>query len=235
MQSIQAADLNEDGLPDLILNARTGLDPGGSVKVFTGLPTGEFKGIPESPFSGAAADSVRSLDLNRDGRQDLLAIFADSAAVLINQGRGQFAKIPTVYSFGTGFSAGVYTDTFDTNDDGFPDLVFDQGDGQIGVLLNATDGSFSSLRISSPITIAQRMVSADWNGDGRSDMLSVSSLGSLDFLINQGNGSFAVFPNKLGSLSADARLIPVDFDSDKKIDLIAYSGGQTLSFRNVSQ
>lgn len=237
IQSVQVADVNEDRLPDLIINARTGADPGGSVKIFWAQTTGEFSATPLSPFLARQADSVRVLDLNHDGRLDLVALLPDSASVLLNQGQGVFPPQALTVSFGvsTTTALGVFADVFETNEDDLPDLVFDAGDGTLRVLRNTGNGSFSDAAISSPAVVAQSLIRSDWNGDGRSDLLAVTSSGALSFLVNQNNGSFVQFPNKLGSLMGSASLYPVDFDSDGKPDLIAYGGGQTYLLRNLSQ
>jgi len=76
--SLDAADLDEDGITDIVVGDRCGA----SIIVFKGLGNREFVKLPPSQVYSLTA--VRVADLNLDGRPDILGVGSDSLWALIN-------------------------------------------------------------------------------------------------------------------------------------------------------
>lgn len=132
--SIISADVNGDGMPDLVAtNRATGL-----VTVLLGAGNnGQLVPAPGSPFAaGAGVSSVTVADFNSDGVLDLAVVnaVANTVSIWIGQGNGRFwpdsgGPIP-VGSGPAAIGAG------DFNNDGYPDLaVADNGSSDVTVLL----------------------------------------------------------------------------------------------------
>jgi hypothetical protein len=166
-----------------------------------------------------------------------VALLFDSVAVLLADSKGVFPQTPSVYSFlgRPAAPAGAYTELFDVNGDDRADVVSDGGDGKLYVLLNLGNGTFATAPLLSPSLLASTVSSADVNLDGRQDLIVGSTAGSLGFLLNRGNGSFHLVANSGGSLMGSGLLFPVSLDGDSRLDLLAYSGGLSIPFRNTSR
>jgi hypothetical protein len=142
--SITSADVNGDGVPDLIVtNQTTGL-----VTVLLGSGSnGRFSQAPGSPFAaGAGVSSATVADFNSDGNPDLALVnaIANTVSVWNGRGDGSFSQdaggsVP-VGSFPSAVVAG------DFNRDGSFDLaIADAGSSDITVLLaNASRSSVFS-------------------------------------------------------------------------------------------
>lgn len=117
------ADLNNDGIPDLISYNRVALGNGNGT--FTPLPI-----LPSVIIEAVA-------DLNNDGKPDLIVNinFGQKWGILLGNGDGTFsAPLNTVIPNSPALVA-------DTNGDGLPDLVFPWAGG-FGVMLNTTPPDF---------------------------------------------------------------------------------------------
>src|SRR3954452_7202476 len=91
--SVEVADLNGDGKPDLVVAN----EQSQNVTVLLGDGRGGFTAAPGSPFAaGQQPNDVAIGDFNRDGKLDLA--FANHEAkhltVLLGDGRGRFAAAP---------------------------------------------------------------------------------------------------------------------------------------------
>ena len=113
--AVAAADVDDDGLPDLIVAS----DSRRILMIFPGGANGF--GTPHSIDIGGRALAVVATDLNGDSRPDLAAVDNDNSrvAVLLATGPGTFAPAVT---FATSPGPAAIT-SGDFNDDGRPDLA----------------------------------------------------------------------------------------------------------------
>ncbi|MCC6848281.1 MAG: VCBS repeat-containing protein [Deltaproteobacteria bacterium] len=114
-RGIAAADMNQDGYPDLAL-----LSSDGVITLFLGSPSGQFAFFDAFSVS-SDAEAIALPDLNGDGLVDLALLASDtnSAQVFLAIGQGQF-DLPTIVSvesvsngFGPVVSRTVLTDPTD--------------------------------------------------------------------------------------------------------------------------
>ncbi len=219
------ADVNKDGLPDLVVAGY------GEIQILYG--TGEAK----SPFSQGPvisafdADFVYIVcgDLNGDGIDDLIYLYQDQqqnfsffAAVYLGTSGGGFAYSAT-YSAGPPYRSTGPGVIADLNHDGNPDLVTTSG-----VMLGNGDGALGAFT-PFPTTIPSNIgggynfppAVGDFNGDGNLDVATFqNNQGYFDsyiaILLGNGDGTFQAptVTKYLGnSISAG------DFNHDGNLDL----------------
>ncbi|MCB0319555.1 MAG: VCBS repeat-containing protein, partial [Bdellovibrionales bacterium] len=169
-------DMNGDGIADLNVSA------GGSLKTLTGNSDGTFNAASFN-FS-ISADDVQSLDLNNDGRLDLVAVdkSTDSARVFLGNGDGTYLA-PSTVLLGDGPDQILFGDI---NGDGRTDLVTTlENDNAVTVSFGNSDGTFAlgvSLYAYGPDPSALSL--ADLNNDGSIDIVATTPSETLVYLGN---------------------------------------------------
>ncbi|HHH30831.1 MAG TPA: VCBS repeat-containing protein [Polyangiaceae bacterium] len=165
------------------------------------------------------------LDIDRDGRRDLVAIgvsggpdYEESLFVLSGGAGGEFAlrsreKVPAGWM-------GVVVGDF--NGDGKPDLAADDYErGTVDVRLGAEGGGYGSARVHPIGAKAGPLSVADLDGDGRLD-LAVPMVNEVKILKGTGTGSF-IGHQTLRTGKYPARPALVDLDRNGKLDLVVAS------------
>lgn len=187
--SVAVADFNGDGNLDIAIANRSSND----ISVLLGKGNGTFAtGVKYSAGSGGPdPDSIAAIDLNGDGKPDLVVgdLGTNSISVFINAGNGTF-NAAVVYKVGNAPSAVAVGDL---NGDGFPDIaVTNSTDNTVTILINSGSGTFTASGLYSTDATPSAIVIADFNGDGHND-LAITNQGSNDvsILLNQGSGAFA--------------------------------------------
>jgi hypothetical protein len=185
--AVAVADLNHDGLPDLV----TANADSNDVSVLLGRGDGTF--APQQRVAvGNRPASVAVADLNHDGLLDLVTANADSndVSVLLGRGDGTFnaQQRVTVGAFPRSVAVA------DLNHDGFPDLVIVNATSRdVSVLLGRGDGTFApQQRV--PVGVGANPVAvavADLNGDFTLDlMITDVSFSAVTVLLGRGDGTF---------------------------------------------
>jgi hypothetical protein len=180
------ADLNGDGIPDLVYATYVG----GNVVVRTGLGNGTF-GPPQVYVAEPGAYAVQAVDLTGDGIPDLVVVNAvgNSVSVLLNNGNGTFAP-QQVFPVGTNpYSMEVA----DVNGDGIPDVVTaNRDDNTVSVLLGNGNSTFRPQEVFQTGKTPRRVAVGDFNGDGQLDLVTANQGDdTASILLGNGDGTFA--------------------------------------------
>jgi len=177
--SITVADLNRDGVQDLVL---PNYDETG-VSVVLGRADGSFQ--PAVTFETARAPKfIAAADFNGDQIPDLAVAnhFADTVSVLLGNGDGTFLPHQ---QFATGRNPAWVT-VADFNGDGVPDLALANWFAStVSVLLGSGDGTFQPETEFGAGTAPGSIGLADFNADGQPDMAVANFFAaSVSVLIN---------------------------------------------------
>ena len=180
------ADLNGDGIPDLI---QTVLNYGGEGAVFVSMGLGNDTYGPPTAVSTGSPNSfwVLAADFNRDGKLDLAVANECSdetctqggVAILLGNGDGTFQS-PTIYSAGAQYSLSIVSGDF--NGDGKLDVAVMNQSASIGILLGNGDGTLQTAVVtdtSSGVSSNYSMAPGDFNADGKTDIALVSQAPTL--------------------------------------------------------
>jgi Bacterial Ig-like domain (group 3)/FG-GAP-like repeat len=191
------------------------------------------------PSSVAALSSVTVLDVNGDGKADLLwdgvaANNTGSVGVLLGNGDGTFQG--SSGPFDTGGQAAGPVVVADLNNDGKPDLVVAEFAGQasVGVLLGNGDGTFQQAVVydTGATGVALSAAVGDLNGDGKPDLVvanlkctTTSFEGCVSVLLGNGDGTFqkALVYDAAGWNSQS--IVLADVNGDGKLDLLVTNAG----------
>ncbi len=179
--SVAVADINGDGRPDLVVGNANFETGGTTVAVLLnttepGAATPSF--APQRTFAvGQEPAHVEAVDLNGDGRPDLVAFNgSENLSVLLNT-TAPGATTPSFApqeEFDSGGARGQPA-VADLNGDGRPDLI---GSDPSAILLNTTPAptaaapSFAAQHESAVGEKPWSVTSADLNGDGRPDVVT---------------------------------------------------------------
>jgi uncharacterized protein (TIGR03437 family) len=215
-----AADVNADGIPDLVL------DGGGAVgfpvgfAVMLGKPGGSFSAPSPLPAPAASLKPVINLvaDFTSAGTPDI--VFTSDANgntyILVNLGMGSFQPPALITGLPIQpFLAGDFTGN------GKPDIAavgqIQLGGGdQLVVALGNGDGTFQQPAAPRGV-YGTTLVALDLNGDGKLDLAQAD--GSLvAFYISNGDGTFQALP-PLSLGAAFAPTVVADFNGDGKPDM----------------
>jgi hypothetical protein len=213
---LSAGDFNGDGKLDLVVSGTDFSNFTEQTYVLIGNGDGTFQ-TPNSVAPGNGTVSV--VDLNKDGKLDLIIWAGPFIEIFLGNGNGTFTEKATYPNSTLNFAFQVGVADF--NGDGKLDMtdgytvIFGKGDGTF------QDVTASLINISGVAQSALgTVVSGDFNGDGKSD-LAIGSSGanqSVYILLGDGTGKYSVAHSY--SVSSDPHSLKAgDFNNDGKLDL----------------
>ena len=208
-ESVVVADVNGDGIPDVVTANQNGSANGdGTVGVLLGIGNGHFQPTASYDSGGTHAWAVAVADVNGDSKPDIIVMNAKSNQVGILLGHGDGSFDPAVaFPSGGSFTIAVA----DMNGDGKPDAITSSG-----VLLGNGDGTFQSPK---SYNGGRYAVVGDVNGDGKLDIVAVTGAGMINVLVGNGDGTFQTpFVYSPGGMQPTSVAVG-DVNGDGKLDI----------------
>jgi hypothetical protein len=218
--SAKFADMNGDGVPDLVTIGRQD----DQLRVFPGVGDGSF-GPPCQYSTGPNPDHPVVADLDGDVRLDVVLSDSSSQTIQTWLGNGDGTLRPGATE--TPASSTTRLAVADLDGDSIPDLVRSVGLGYVGVHFGIGDGSFRSHPATPVGDWPQAMAAADLNRDGIPDAVTAND-GSDDVTVVLGNGDGTFAPPVSYPLSTPpysdvfqpTRMALGDLDGDHIDDLV---------------
>jgi hypothetical protein len=229
--TVSVADLNNDGLPDLIVGVGNNSTPL-QVEIFLADKSGNYSLASKISLPSGVSLLCKPTDLNGDKKIDLvcpgLTMPSGNGIVLayLGNGDGTFqAPISTVV--GPLNQSSTITAAADMNGDGHVDLVVALGStsfNYIYMLLGDGAGHFAVSKFLGDVATGNATI-ADVNNDGIPDLLTAG--GSV--FIGKGDGTFS-----MGFQYHFTSCIYADFEKTNQLSAACTSGVNTLTFFHIN-
>jgi hypothetical protein len=217
---VLVADLNGDGIPDLVLGSN-------QVTIYLGNAQGTYtKAATISVQQAPTSYPIVTADFNGDGIPDLAVPLygSNEIAILLGKGDGTFSAAVMASVPGSIVDVSQVV-VADFNGDGIPDLaVIDSDNSVVDILLGKGDGTFTSETTNPPISGTPNYFAAgDFNGDGKTDLAVQEGDGTIAILLGNGDGTFAA-SGSVNSGSSGSPIAVADFNNDGNLDIAVAAG-----------
>jgi len=242
---VSVGDIDGNGLDDLYV-----CQPGGLPnRLYRNRGDGTFEDITESSGVGVIENTACALivDVDNDGRQDLIVVRAAGPMLFLNEGGGKFRQKADAFQFANppqGTFTGAAVADYDR--DGWLDIyfclyVYYQGTDQYKypspyyaaengppnfMMRNHRDGTFRDVTAETGLNQNNTRYSfccgwSDFNRDGWPDLYVVNDFGRKNLYRNNGDGTFTDIAPQAGveDIGAGMSVCWFDYDNDGAEDL----------------
>ncbi len=242
---VSIGDIDGDGFDDLYV-----CQPGGLPnRLYRNRGDGTFEDITESSGVGVLENTACALfvDVDNDGRQDLVVVRATGPMLFMNEGNGKFRQKADAFQFATpplGTFTGAAAADYDrdgwldiyfslyiyyqgTDQYKYPSPYYDAENGPPNFLMrNSRNGTFRDVTTDTGLNKNNTRYSfccgwSDFNGDGWPDLYVVNDFGRKNLYRNNGDGTFTDIAAELGveDIGAGMSVCCFDYDNDSAQDL----------------
>lgn len=224
---IQSTDFNgrkllNSSFGNLTLQAGVGTNATLSSNLGGVVGTGTFTAGSSTTIGWDVHDPVFA-DFNNDGFMDFANATPNGGALFVSLGRGD-GTFASAVSYVEGNAAQPISVTAaDFNNDSIFDIVTgNRNTGTLSVYLGRGDGTFASERTVSIGSNSNGVRSADFNGDGKADIISSDGVSTYSVLLGRGDGTFQT----ASTINMAASVVLTSFsdlNSDGALDLVLSS------------
>lgn len=213
-QNYELADLNGDGIKDLI----SALASANSIGVQLGRGDGTFSSNT-SYAAGTGAYALSVGDVNGDGTLDVVTANGSTTSISVHIGRGD-----GTFAASTQFTTAANPSSIklaDFNGDGKLDAVTaHSGAGAVNVMLGQGNGNFGSATSYLTGSFSFSTDVGDLNGDGNIDIVAANAgSNNISVLMGKGDGSFSAATN-YANFSFGGRIELGDLNGDGALDIL---------------
>ncbi|HAK94654.1 MAG TPA: hypothetical protein DCM87_06540 [Planctomycetes bacterium] len=207
-----AADLDGDGLPEVVVASRDGMiaciEDGGRVR---------WSLQPDSQLAIRLVADCAAGDLNGDGKAEIAVGSAQGRLFCIGEIDGKGEVLCTYRLEG---SLDTPPRLADLDGDGLLDVVISSADGDLCALSLAVSARIWALKVARPVGHSPAI--ADTDGDGENEVLVTSADGFI-YCINLDGTTLWKHPTR-GKV--DAGVLAADIDADGRPEILAASSGR---------
>jgi tetratricopeptide (TPR) repeat protein/peroxiredoxin len=242
---VSIGDIDGDGFDDLYI-----CQPGGLPnRLYRNRGDGTFEDITEASGVGVIENTACALivDVDNDGRQDLIVVRASGPMLFLNEGGGKFRQQANAFQFANppqGTFTGAAVADYDrdgwldiyfclyvyyqgTDQYKYPSPYYDAENGPPNFMMrNNRDGTFRDVTAETGLTQNNTRYSfccgwSDFNRDGWPDLYVVNDFGRKNLYRNNSNGTFTDIAPRAGveDVGAGMSVCWFDYDNDGVDDL----------------
>jgi hypothetical protein len=224
--AVGIGDFNADGKPDLVVANLSSND----VSFLTGHGDDTFQ-APRVYVNVSSPGPVVTGDFTGNGKQDIIVGNTSSLTGIVlteylGNGDGTFqAPITINASVATpALGQAVALAAVDVNGDGKLDLVMLDTNHNVDVFLGNGGGTFQTPAVYAGGANSIALAVGDFTGDGHPDIAVLNSPssgnGSVNILLNNGDGTFSVFASSANAGITPSAIAAADLNGDGKADLV---------------
>ncbi|MCF8459044.1 MAG: T9SS type A sorting domain-containing protein [Bacteroidales bacterium] len=217
--TVYAADLDNDGFND-VMRGGQGTD---TLAWFSNMQNETFSAPITIQGTFGATKDIMAKDLDNDSLLDVIFEENESIYCLKNLGAGNLGPPQLIGSV----LSGANFDVDDINGDGYLDVVFADGGGQVRSALNNSLGGFLAAQSISSSLGARDLKLTDLNNDGHKDILFLvfDFFGTYTSFIgwyqNDGLGNFAPYTLISTIVGSGNSIVATDIDNDGDEDIFS--------------
>ncbi len=238
--AIAHGDFNNDGKIDFVITHVSNITTSESINIYLNNGNGTFTHGQDYDTGVINAFSVKTGDLNADGKPDLAIVGGVGGtgyvSTFLGAGNGTFGS-RTLLPHTGGYPYDVSIKDF--NGDGKLDMAAPASAGQLAVYINNGTGTFASNVLYPGVAGAPTIESVDLNADSKLDLV-VSVFGNSSVYTNNGSGVFTKTTSnvnlkpgfKLADVNADGKVDAISLDATSKVSVYLGTGSGNFTLEN---